>query len=82
MNSARLDEQILHDVREKLHKQFFVPLSRWREEQHVSLGEFDRVWKQVGRSVMEDVVYQTMHPVRDQLRDAVHRSNLMWRRGR
>jgi hypothetical protein len=31
---------------------------------------------------MEDVVYQTMHPVRDQLHDAVHRSNLMWRRGR
>jgi hypothetical protein len=31
---------------------------------------------------MEDVVYQTMYPVREQLHDAVRRSNSMWRRGR
>jgi len=82
MTSARLGEQILHDVREKLHKHILVPLERWHEEQHVSLGEFDRVREQIGRSVMEDVVHQTMYPVREQLHDAVRRSNSMWRRGR
>lgn len=82
MDSKHLNEQILHDVREKIHKQILVPLSRWNEKQRINWVAYDRVWEQIGHSVMEDVVYQTMHLVRDQLYDVVRRSNAMWRRKR
>lgn len=78
MSSKHLNEQILHDVREKVHKQILVPLSRWNEKQRVNWVAYDRVWEQLGRYVMEDVVYQTMHLVRDQLDAVVRRSNAMW----